>query len=338
MTIDIRGAFVKKDIASLRLSSIERNGYDLLRKDIWSLLLSPTTTNLLDIVPIPLPTDTIRQIDLDINRSFTQFNIPFEDLAPLKDSLRSTIHHVLERLHWCHYYQGFHDIASLILLICKEQEAKQILLVLCCVHLRDFMTRDMDPTMEYIDSIGSILRIVDEELYKVMKHTDLTMCVPWVLSWCTHSLHTKNKSLASAASARLFDYLISHNPDTICYVSVAILQLKRKELMNCGDDEGEFFQICKDVDVDVEKLIRMAARCQDQVSMDMSVMGGSSFMAPKMYQEFILEGIDVEKCRLYAEKVDASKKRKNRPLDSRVGWGEVMVMMAVVTLFYYKLV
>ncbi|KAK6201286.1 rab-GTPase-TBC domain-containing protein [Scheffersomyces amazonensis] len=149
-----------------------------------------------------LPHKDEDQVKLDIQRSFTILNhiqslqsqlqnesyttiFSPSDMNDLKKKLSNLIIKILRKYPTLHYYQGFHDIASIVLLIChthneddpqndyyiNEELAFKLLERLTVFHLRDFMINDMNLTINHLKLIPTLLEVVDPQLFELIKQT-----------------------------------------------------------------------------------------------------------------------------------------------------------------------
>ncbi|EGW32257.1 uncharacterized protein SPAPADRAFT_55753 [Spathaspora passalidarum NRRL Y-27907] len=152
------------------------------------------------------------QVKLDIQRSFTILNhiqslqhppyFPSEnsyttivspsDVQNLKKYLSNLIIKLLRKYPCLNYYQGYHDIASVILLVCyipgndtedkektendneydiNEELAFKILEKITLFHLRDYMVHDIALSIDHLRLIPTLLENLDIELFELIKQT-----------------------------------------------------------------------------------------------------------------------------------------------------------------------
>ena len=87
-----------------------------LRQKIYPILLK------FDIIPELKPAQklsdlALHQLECDCNRSFSNFGFSVEKLTLLRTQLLETLVYLLTRCPYLHYYQGFHSIASIFILM-----------------------------------------------------------------------------------------------------------------------------------------------------------------------------------------------------------------------------
>lgn len=138
------------------------------------------------------------QVMLDVKRLFTvishynSFNLVThssyttifseEDIEAMRKRLFCLIIRILRKYPSLNYYQGFHDIAGVVLLVCNEssessdEEAFRILEVLTLNHLRDFMIQDISLTINHLKLIPLIVEAADPEMFDLMKNINNTYC------------------------------------------------------------------------------------------------------------------------------------------------------------------
>lgn len=94
------------------------------------------------------------QVQLDVDRSFVYY--PGGDKSLLREQLSRHIQAVLARTG-LEYYQGYHDIAQIVVMIFGDQGSTPVLEALSLHYLRDFMTPDLDPSLQQLQFIPSIV-------------------------------------------------------------------------------------------------------------------------------------------------------------------------------------
>ncbi|KAI5956214.1 GYP8 [Candida jiufengensis] len=123
------------------------------------------------------------------------------DIKNLKKILLNLIIKILRKYPNLGYYQGYHDIASIVLLICynnnhnrqdstngkiespststsssiedniDQELAFKILEKLTIYHLRDFMISDINLSVNHLRNIPTILELCDKQLFELVKQT-----------------------------------------------------------------------------------------------------------------------------------------------------------------------
>ena len=129
------------------------------------------------------------------------------------------------------YYQGLHDVASVLLLVLGARLAFPLLCYLCTGHLRDCTRSTLDAVLEILSLMTSLLDHCDGQLAQFCRHLKLPpiYALSWYLTWFSHSID----SLSDAA--RLFDLFLSSHPLMPLYVGAVAMRAHRKRLLTCED-------------------------------------------------------------------------------------------------------
>jgi hypothetical protein len=162
------------------------------------------------------------QIGKDIDRSMFHFDVT----RRLSDRSRAAHQRALERLcHavFCahpdlHYIQGFHDVASVLLLVAGEPTAFLAVERMSLTHIRDALRPALSVVMQMLSLIFPLIRAVDGELHAFIEQSGVMSFVmlSWVLTWFAHNLEGFDRV------ARVFDFLIASHPSASIYVSAAV--------------------------------------------------------------------------------------------------------------------
>lgn len=161
------------------LDGLVSNG---LRKKVWPALLGALDVSLHLHTLDQLNTNDLQehkdedQVLLDVKRLFTVTCMApqgTEDLEELRRRLFGLVVRVLRKYPQLNYYQGFHDIASVVLLVCYENDrfdettATVILERLTVLHLRDFMLPNIDLTVNHLKVVAALLEETDPVLFQI---------------------------------------------------------------------------------------------------------------------------------------------------------------------------
>lgn len=120
------------------------------------------------------------------------------------------------------YYQGFHDIASVIYvnLPTKPELASHILRRLSKSHLRDAMKEDFSCVLSFLEiTFFPLLQVLDEELhdYCIVKELGPTVFLNWMITLFMHDVHN------SQAASRIMDALLASHQLLPLYLTMAFL-------------------------------------------------------------------------------------------------------------------
>lgn len=89
-----------------------------------------------------------------------------------------------------HYYQGLHDVASVLLLVGGEAPAFTMLCRLSTGHLRDATRPSLDPVIELLGLMAPILEAADPQLAAFVEAQGLPpfYALSWFITWFAHDL------------------------------------------------------------------------------------------------------------------------------------------------------
>ncbi|ORY92636.1 rab-GTPase-TBC domain-domain-containing protein [Leucosporidium creatinivorum] len=259
----ILAAVGSNDLQQLRQLASETGGFETseLRRLVWPILLGSSSKGKEKAVePVeeteaesPLssrpgtpsqastelpPHDDERQVKLDVVRSFVSYpqDINPEEKEVLRTKLETVIVTTLRRHPSLQYFQGYHDIISVLLLTLEDEQTSLDAAERMSLHrLRDSMGSGLEPVLGYLRLVHRILAKVDPDIVEVVEiAADLPyFSLSWVLTLMSHDLTSIN------VIARLFDFLLAHNPAMISYVGVAIILLKKEELALLDEDSAD---------------------------------------------------------------------------------------------------
>ncbi|BGP55212.1 GTPase-activating protein gyp8 [Rhodotorula sphaerocarpa] len=171
--------------------------------------------------------DDERQVRLDIDRSLVNF-----PHGKLRVKLERAILTVLRRHPALHYFQGYHDIISVLLLTLEEDALVTAATERMSLHrVRDSMGPGLEPTLGYLKVIDRLVKVIDPELYTVVSQAASMpfFALSWALTLFSHDIDSV------AVLARIFDFLLAHNPSMICHLVVALLLHKKESLLEVAD-------------------------------------------------------------------------------------------------------
>ncbi|ORX49748.1 RabGAP/TBC [Piromyces finnis] len=169
-----------------------------------------------------------RQIMLDVNRAFVHFpkGLKAKEKTIKQIELSNVIMYSLKDHSYLHYYQGYHDICSLLLLVLGEDIAKSCAEVLALYWLREYMKETLEPTLEVMSLLYPILKYADPKIYKLVYNNMIPpyFSISWVITWCIHDLRDTSEM------ERIFDFFISNNPIMPIYFAAAVILAQKDQL------------------------------------------------------------------------------------------------------------
>ncbi|KAK3491676.1 rab-GTPase-TBC domain-containing protein [Neurospora crassa] len=233
----------QRDLTKLRDLAESRGGFltDELRQQAWPILLG--------LPPKPFDEDSSSyssweslpphqdedQVQLDVDRSFTYYPSPTTDSARSlqKSLLSSLILSVLRRHPYLHYFQGYHDISQVLLLVLPAHLRSPALARLSALRIRDFMLPNLQAAIAQLRLIPDILRASDPPLWRHLSGTEPFFALSGTITMYAHDITTLGEI------TRLFDVLLAREPVFSVYMFAAIVRSRREELFETPEDEPE---------------------------------------------------------------------------------------------------
>jgi hypothetical protein len=156
-----------------------------------------------------------------------------EELARKKDELSALIVETLRCYPYLCYFQGYHDICQVLLLVLPPATRVSAVVRLSALRIRDFMLPSLHPAIDQLRLIPDILRAADPPLWRHLSQTEPFFALSGTLTMYAHDITTLGEI------ARLFDALLAHEPVFTVYLFAAIVRGRRAELFDTPPDEPE---------------------------------------------------------------------------------------------------
>ncbi|KAJ4013918.1 GTPase-activating protein gyp8 [Fusarium irregulare] len=234
-----------KDISRLRSLAEAPGGFlsDTLRRQAWPIILG------LD-APIGEEEDISRQdasgdwkqlprhrdedqVQLDVNRSFIYYpnNQSEAELSLRKSELSSLITEVLRRYPYLCYFQGYHDISQVLLLVLAPECRARVLARLSVLRIRDFMLPSFGPTTAQLSLLPDILHAADPKLRRHLAGVQPYYALAGTLTMYAHNIETYQDI------ARLFDVFLAREPVFTVYMFAQIILDRRDEIFEIDEPD-----------------------------------------------------------------------------------------------------
>jgi hypothetical protein len=152
----------------------------------------------------------------------------------LKPQLSDLIVSVLRAHPSLSYFQGYHDITGVLLLVLGPNAAVEAVSRLSLLRIRDFMSSTLDGAFTHLQLIPYILNDADPEL---ARHLQLLEHPYYALS-ATLTLYA-HEIEEYGVIARLFDFLIAGEAVTSLYLFCEIIRMRRAELLEIEPDDKD---------------------------------------------------------------------------------------------------
>ncbi|KAI4170168.1 MAG: hypothetical protein LQ343_005174 [Gyalolechia ehrenbergii] len=227
------------DIEGLIQAATSSDGLmnDEVRRKAWPILLGytpPMGTDRIAWQDLP-PHKDEHQVRLDVDRSFIYYprNESEAQLERRKSELSAVITQVLRTYPMLSYFQGFHDIVQVFLLVLGVDDAAAAVSHLSLLRIRDFMLPSLSPSLAHLRLLPSILQVADTKLCKHLSETQPFFALGAVLTLYAHEIQEYGDI------ARLFDFLLAHGAVVSVYFFAVIILSRREELFEIPADEPE---------------------------------------------------------------------------------------------------
>jgi hypothetical protein len=166
-------------------------------------------------------------------RRLTCWLVPEEDLLKKKDQLSDLIIQILRNYPMLCYFQGYHDIVQVLLLVLGRQNAASAMAHLSLFRIRDYMLPSLAPALKHLQLIPAIVGTIDPALWRHLANIQPFFALAATLTLYAHDIQEYSDI------ARLFDFLLAREPVVAIYLFAAIILSRKKELMNIPVDEPE---------------------------------------------------------------------------------------------------
>jgi len=180
----------------------------------------------------------VHQIHIDVERSLNSIdffsNLTDKEIKYHRDNLEDLLQTFFTLYPNYSYYQGFHDVGTILLYTLGKDGAFRAMQRLAYFYFRDALKYPFDQSVTL--QLRLILRIVHvfdpwfADTVSSFYEGVPIFSVPWVLTWFSHSL----KDMKTIQ--RIFDFLISSPPYSIIYMCAAVLLVMKKELLGRTQD------------------------------------------------------------------------------------------------------
>ena len=131
------------------------------------------------------------------------------------------------------YFQGFHDIVQVVLLVMGKDLAFDIVTHLSLLRIRDFMLPSLSASLAHLRLLPAIVYSVDPRLYQHLSRTQPYFALAATLTLYAHEIQDYGDI------ARLFDFLLAHEAVVSVYLFAVIILMRKDELLEIPADEPE---------------------------------------------------------------------------------------------------
>ncbi|KAG6096375.1 hypothetical protein E4U31_005469 [Claviceps sp. LM219 group G6] len=201
------------------------------------------------------------QVQLDVDRAFVYYPTDRSeaDMQKCKSELLSLILEVLRRHPYLCYFQGYHDICQVFLLVLRPPWRASVVARLSILRIRDFMLSSLEPTTAQLRLLPDLLAKADPKLRQHIATIEPFYALAGTLTMYAHNIQ------AYRDIARLFDVFLAREPVFPIYVFAQIVINRRNEVLDIV--EPDMLQVVLSrvpPNMDLEALIAEATRLFDR--------------------------------------------------------------------------
>lgn len=129
-----------------------------------------------------------------------------------------------------HYFQGYHDIVQVLLLVLGIDAAVTAVARLSLLRIRDFMLPTISGTEAHLQLLPSILYVADRALYNHLSQTQPFFALAATLTLYAHDIEEYGDI------ARLFDFLLASEAAIPVYLFVTVSWGLPCYVRDCADN------------------------------------------------------------------------------------------------------
>eukprot|EP00727_Mastigamoeba_balamuthi_P005757 m51a1_g1800 putative C-tail anchored protein (1599) ;mRNA; r:437863-444175 len=208
------------------------------------------------------------QVLKDTERSL--WHVPQRLRQTKREELTQLVMSVLGRHRGLHYFQGYHDIAAVVLLTSgSESAARDIMESLSLGALRPWLHETMGPVRSMLGLLFPLLGHADRRVDAFLEQAGVQplFALAWVLTWFAHC------SDDVCALARLFDVFVAAHPLMPVYASASVVLAHADALLAVPCDPGSVHSFFAALPLlhgdsalaDAEEIVRGARRLFDEL-------------------------------------------------------------------------
>ena len=120
-----------------------------------------------------------------------------------------------------HYFQGYHDIVQVFLLVLGSDAAVNAVTRLSLLRIRDFMLPSMSGTEPHLRLLPAVLHAADPALASHLSQVQPFFALPATLTLYAHEIEEYGQI------ARLFDFLLASEAVVSIYLFAVVRSLRR---------------------------------------------------------------------------------------------------------------
>lgn len=140
---------------------------------------------------------------------------------------------VLRRHPTLCYFQGYHDIVQVFLLVLGVQYAPAAVARLSLLRIRDFMLSTIAPAISQLELLRPIFGAADPELFAHLPKSQPSFALAGTITMFAHNIQ-EYKDIT-----RLFDFFLAHDAVMPIYLFAAVVLSRREELLEIEQEDED---------------------------------------------------------------------------------------------------
>eukprot|EP00935_MAST-01C_sp_MAST-1C-sp1_P000017 g17.t1 len=255
------------DVPELRRLALAEGGLlcDELRYKVWPKLLAVNVYKASDFRAKVRENKDTDQIQRDIDRSMWHFTVHKTlsdgERQTKREALSAIINAIVCEHPSLNYYQGYHDVVTVFLIVVGEQRAYQLVEQSSLHFFRECMRPDFQQVTTALQLIMPLFELEDPEFYQYLCKSEVEpfFALPWLITWFAHHLADLR------VVARLYDAFLSAHPLFSLYFCAAVALSRRDVLLTEVECEfamvhTQLTKLPEDMPMKVERFLREAAQ------------------------------------------------------------------------------
>ena len=131
------------------------------------------------------------------------------------------------------YFQSYHDVVQVLLLVLGKQQAMVAVPRISLLRLRDYMLPTIEPARRHFELVSAIVKAADPELANHIAQAENIFALSATHSLFAHDIYNYGDI------SRLYDFLLAHEPIMSIYLFAAVTISRRSELLEMPPDESD---------------------------------------------------------------------------------------------------
>lgn len=170
-----------------------------------------------------------------------QADEPEQSLETKRRQLSDLIVSTLRKHPMLSYFQSYHDVVQVLLLVLGHGRAAVAVPRISLLRLRDYMLPTISPARKHFELVSAVVKAADPELAEHISEAENSFALSATHSLFAHDIQDYGDI------ARLYDFLLAHEPVMTIYLFAAITISRRSELLKMPADESDIltFMISK---------------------------------------------------------------------------------------------